>query len=160
MSPRKIDLGLASAVLLLSLADGVQLRAQTPVAPDAPVEVFRSIGVAMGAEEFEFTLITDVQFLPGQTLAVADVGAPYVRIFGVDGEHLATLGRRGSGRRDGGRRDADRKGRASHRGRRDPPRTAARVVIVRPQTSSLSGTERMCSVILFRMPEGSLWITS
>jgi hypothetical protein len=71
--------------------------AQTPPAADAPVDSRRSIGVAFGPAEFEFTFITDVQFLPGDRLAVVDVGAPYVPIFSVDGDHLATLGRRGNG---------------------------------------------------------------
>lgn len=56
-----------------------------------------TIGALDGAPEYLFDRVTGLALLPAGRVAVADLGSSSVRVYGPDGRHLRSIGRRGDG---------------------------------------------------------------
>jgi len=86
------------------VSDSAGLRIVSYDLTGAPVPVYRTvrdhdleIGAVEGAAEYAFSRIVDLWLTPNDGLVVSDGNSPELRVFGGDGRHVGTIGRRGEG---------------------------------------------------------------
>lgn len=84
-----------AAALVAGCARGE--RAEEPAASRWRVDALPAVEIGRGEGEDALFRVTSAARLPDGRIAVANAGTQQVRLFGPDGEHVASLGRRGGG---------------------------------------------------------------